>query len=74
MAPDEVPWETMRIVPESVFPNLIIRKQSGESGLWGLLRDISMSGKTKAGTVVDYRRGKALDSQAECLILIWILI
>lgn len=58
--PYQVTWLPMRchgkqcvLLPETFSPNLIIRKQSGESGLWGLRGDISTSEKTKAGTVLD---------------------
>lgn len=64
----------MHIVAKTFKPNLIIRKQSGWSGRWGLRGDMSMSGKTKAGTVLDERGGRTLDNHTECLIFIWILI
>lgn len=51
-------------------PNLIIRKQFR---LRDLLRHMSMSGRTKAGSVLDSRRPKRIDHQAECLVLTSIL-
>lgn len=51
-------------------PNLIIRKQSNKSRLRDLLRHTSVSGRTKARIVLDSRRPKRIDNQAECLVLI----